>query len=58
MIINLIGTEDNYKIKSEKGLGNVTINNEKIKSNTYYGNGTNQIEISGGIGSISINYTR
>ena len=58
LIINLIGTEDNYKIKSDKGLGNVTINNEKMKSNTYYGNGNNLIEISGGIGSISINYTK
>lgn len=58
LVVNLVGTEDDYKIKLDKGLGNATINNEKMNSATYYGNGSNQIEINGGIGSISINYTK
>jgi len=58
LIVNLIGTEDDYKINLNKGLGNATLNNEKMKNNTYYGFGTNLIEISGGIGNININYTR
>ena len=47
-----------WKIKLDKGLGNATLNNEKMDSTTYYGNGTNLIEVNGGIGSISINYLR
>ena len=58
LIVNLIGTEDEYKIKLDKALGSATLNNEKMNGNTYYGTGTNLIEINGGIGNISINYTR
>lgn len=58
LVVNLIGMEDDYKIKLDKGLGNATLNNEKMDSTTYYGNGTNLIEVNGGIGSISINYLR
>lgn len=58
LIINLIGTENDYQIKANKGLGKITINDEKIQSDTSYGNGNNLIDISGGIGNISINYSR
>lgn len=58
LVVNLIGNEDDYKINLDKGLGNATFNGEKMNSATYYGNGNNLIEINGGIGSISINYSR
>ena len=56
LIVNLIGTIDDYKIKVNKGLGSANINNKKIDNDSYYGNGTNLIEINGGIGNININY--
>lgn len=58
LVVNLIGNEDDYKIKLDKGLGNATFNGEKMNSATYYGNGLNLIEVNGGIGSISINYSK
>ena len=58
LIVNLIGTENNYQINCTKALGKITLNNEKIKSDTRYGNGNNLIEINGGIGNININYSR
>jgi len=58
LIVDLIGTEDDYKIKVNKGLGTANLDDEKIKSDTYYGKGNNIIEINGGIGSININLTK
>lgn len=52
--LNLIGND--YQIKIEKGIAQATINGEKVKDNTYYGNGNNQVNIDGGIGSISVNF--
>lgn len=58
LIVNLIGTENDYQIKCTKALGKITLNDEKIQSDTTYGNGNNLIEINGGIGNININYSR
>lgn len=52
--LDLIDSLDNYKIKVDKGLGNVTLNEETINSNTYYGTGLNNIDIDGGVGTINI----
>lgn len=54
--INLIGSPTNYKIKVDKGIGNVALENEKITNNTYYGTGNNIVDIDGGIGKIAINF--
>ena len=53
--LNLKENLDNYKIKINEALGNATLNNEKMKSDTYYGNGYNIVNINGGIGNITIN---
>ena len=53
--INLINGLENYKIRAEKGLGSIKINNENISNNEVYGNGNTNINIEGGIGSININ---
>jgi len=52
--INLIGND--YRINPNKGIGKITINNEQVKTGTYYGSGLNYIEVNGGIGNIKINY--
>jgi len=54
--LNLLGTKDNYKIKASKGLGSFKIEDESIANGTIYGSGNNFIDISGGIGSININF--
>ena len=50
--LNLIG--DDYKLKINKGIGKVTIDNQEISDNEVVGNGSNNISISGGIGEIKI----
>lgn len=54
--LNVIGDEDDYKVIVDRGLGSIQLDGEDIKSNTYYGNGDNIIDIDGGVGSIKINY--
>lgn len=54
--LKLYGTILDYEITPSKGLGTFKIQNEEIENNKVYGNGTNKIEINGGIGSIDINF--
>lgn len=54
--LNLLGGKDNYKIKVNKGLGEIKVDNVSISNDEVIGNGSNFIDISGGIGQIIINY--
>ena len=54
----LIGGEDNYKIKAEKGLGNITINNKNYGDKITYGNGKSLVNIEGGMGNIDIRFLK
>lgn len=54
--ITLIGNEDDYQIKIEKGIGNVSINGTKQESSTTYGSGINKLDIEGGIGNIKVSF--
>lgn len=54
----LLGNEEEYQLEVEKGLGSITINNEKQTNNTTYGNGLNTLSVEGGIGDISINFAQ
>ncbi len=51
MNINLLGSEDDYNITAEKGIGRLRING--IERSTY-GTGNNKIKLEGGIGSIEV----
>ena len=51
--LDLLGSETLYKLIIDSGIGNVKIN-DKDYNETIYGNGTNKIDIDGGIGSINI----
>lgn len=53
--IELIGTLEDYTIKSNKGIGQIKIAGENINDNNIIGTGANILEIEGGIGQISIN---
>lgn len=54
--LNLIGEKDDYQIHADKGLGSITISGNEIKDDLIVGNGTNKINIDGGVGSIDINF--
>lgn len=46
---------DDYKFKIEKGLGSLTVNGNSYSEDFEVGEGTNIIDIDGGVGSININ---
>lgn len=54
--LNLLDKEDNYKINIDKSIGEIIIDGNKVGEENSYGNGLNTIDISGGIGSININF--
>lgn len=56
--LNLIGSEDDYKIYAEKGIGAITIDGDGIKNESTIGDGENTIDIEGGIGSINIKFKK
>lgn len=53
--INLIGTESDYKIEIEKGIGPVKVNDINVSDNEIAGTGLNLIKIETGIGSTKVN---
>lgn len=53
--LNLLDTIDSYKFILDKGIGAITINGMDFKDGSSYGNGTNVIDIDGGVGKIEIN---
>lgn len=52
--INLTDNIENYKIRTSKGLGSITIDGNEVQDVNTYGNGENNIRIEGGIGAIEI----
>lgn len=52
--INLASSNDDYAIKASRGIGDITLNGAAIKSDEWMGSGNKKIEISGGIGEITI----
>lgn len=56
--LNLIGTEEDYTLSIEKGIGSIKIEGVEQKNNTIYGSGLNKIEIEGGVGEIKVDFTK
>ena len=54
--LNLIDNIENYKIKINKGIGKVEMDNKEVSDNKIVGTGLNFINISGGIGTIAVNF--
>lgn len=54
--LNLTRAKEEYRFEIDKGFGNVRIDNENINNDTNYGNGTNKIDIDGGVGNIDISF--
>lgn len=53
--IDLIGNEEDYRIDAKTGLGNFTINNNKVHDNQIIGNGNVDIKVNAGLGETIIN---
>lgn len=53
--LNILEKEENYKIKIDKGIGNIKINGENV-TDDIYGSGERIIDIEGGIGNINIDF--
>ena len=56
--ITLTGNRENYKLDLEKGIGNITVDGERVSDYGSSGNGTAKVEISGGIGSIHVRFAQ
>lgn len=54
--ISLLGSKDDYTIKAEKGIGNITIDGKSVSNFEGIGDGDNRINVSGGIGSINLEF--
>ena len=54
--ITLIGSKENYKLDLEKGLGNISVDGVNVSDYGSSGNGTNKVEINGGVGSINVEF--
>ena len=52
----LIGGEDDYSIKLDKGVGSATVNRTEMHDNETRGNGASSIELDGGIGSVNVDF--
>ena len=54
--IVLLGTDNDYKIELDKGIGEATIDDIKMSDDSVYGTGENYIEIDGGVGELNITF--
>lgn len=53
--LNLLGTIDDYSIEVEDGIGQIKVDDKRVKDGNY-GRGNSIIELDGGVGSIDINF--
>ena len=44
------------EMELEKGIGNISVDGDNISGNSNIGNGTNEVEIHGGIGAINVKF--
>jgi len=54
--ITLIGDKEDYKLELEKGIGNITVDGKAVSDYGSSGKASNKVEISGGIGSINVEF--
>ena len=53
----LLGSKADYKIELDKGIGEAKLCGESMKDDSVYGSGENFIEIDGGVGALSIEFS-
>ena len=55
-VLTLLGTQDDYQIEIEKGVGSITVDGKSVSDYGSGGNSSNHIEIEGGVGAIELNF--
>ena len=56
--ITLLGSKEDYTIRTEKGIGSININGESQSNQSTYGSGINHLKLEGGVGSINISFEK
>ena len=56
--LELTGDAEKYAIHTEKGIGDIKINDSSVADDSTTGNGENKIDIEGGVGSIDIRMSK
>lgn len=56
MRIKLLGNKEDYCLTTEKGVGNIKIDDNGKVNDTIYGEGKNKLRLEGGIGNIQVNF--
>jgi len=56
--VNLIGDSSDYKIKSNTGLGNFIVDNQKVTDSQIIGTGNVDVEIDAGIGETIVSFVK
>lgn len=56
LALTILGEKDDYTIEVNKGIGEYSIDGEKIHDNDKIGEGNNHLQIDGGIGDAKINF--
>lgn len=54
MNLTLLGNKDDYCIKVDKGIGEISVDGEDMSDGSVWGSGDNVIDVDGGIGQIKI----
>lgn len=54
--VTLLGSADDYKIYTSKGIGNVTVDGQSASDENTYGVGENKIELNCGIGEVKVKF--
>lgn len=54
--LTLTGGRETYRVEVTKGLGNATADGNAVKGETVIGSGVNTVEISGGVGSLTVDF--
>lgn len=54
--LTLTGSKDDYRIQLDKGLGDAKIDGQSMSDGSIYGDGSNKIEISSGVGAVKVNF--
>lgn len=56
--LELTGDAEKYAIHTEKGIGDIKINDSSIANDSTIGNGENKIDIEGGVGNVDIRISK
>ena len=54
--ITLLGSEEDYTLRIEKGIGSITVDGNDVTTFESNGNRDNYVEIEGGVGAINLNF--